>query len=101
MTHYGLVAYIAFYSQANHSGDYMPTITLRLPENRYRLFRKLAEEENRSLANFIETATIRHIEEFEYEDSLEVEELRKNKKLNQCIARGHRDAKHAQGNFVE
>jgi hypothetical protein len=78
----------------------MPTITLRLPENHYRLFRKLAEEENRSLSNFIETATIRHIEESEYADTFEMDEIRRNNELNKSLRRGHRDARLRKGRFV-
>lgn len=79
----------------------MPTITLRLPENRYRLFKKLAEEENRSLSNFIETATVRHIEESEYADSFEMEEIKNNHDLNQSLRKGHGDARLKKGRFVE
>jgi Family of unknown function (DUF6290) len=79
----------------------MPTITLRLPENRYRLFKKLAEEENRSLSNFIETATVRHIEESEYADSFEMEEIKNNHGLNNSLRKGHTDARLKKGRFVE
>jgi hypothetical protein len=79
----------------------MPTITLRLPENRYRLFKKLAEEENRSLSNFIETATVRHIEESEYADSYEMEEIKNNHGLNDSLRKGHADARLKKGRFVE
>lgn len=79
----------------------MPTITLRLPENHYRLFRKLADEENRSLSNFIETATIKHIEESEYADSYEMEEIRKNASLNSSLRKGHADARLNKGRFVD
>jgi hypothetical protein len=79
----------------------MPTVTLRLPENHFRLFRKLAEEENRSLSNFIETATIRHIEESEYADSFEMEEIRRNSGLNRSLRKGHADARLNKGRFVD
>ena len=79
----------------------MPTVTLRLPETHYRLFRKLAEEENRSLSNFIETATIRHIEESEYADPFEMEEIKKNKDLNSSLLRAHKDARLKKGKFVD
>jgi hypothetical protein len=79
----------------------MPTVTLRLPDRYYRLFRKLAEEENRSLSNFIETATIRHIEESEYADSIEMEEIKANKDLNSSIKKGHADARLSKGHFVD
>jgi Family of unknown function (DUF6290) len=79
----------------------MPTITIRLPESHYRLFRKLAEEENRSLSNFIETATIRHIEESEYADSFEMDEIRNNADLNRSLRKGHNDARLKKGRFVD
>ncbi len=79
----------------------MPTVTLRLPESHYRLFRKLAEEENRSLSNFIETATIRHIEETEYADPSELEEIRRNPELRKSIQKGHKDAQKEKGRFVD
>jgi predicted transcriptional regulator len=79
----------------------MPTVTLRLPENHYRLFRKMAEDENRSLSNFIETATIRHIEESEYADRFEMEEIKRNKELDSSIKKGHADATLKKGRFVD
>jgi len=79
----------------------MPTVTLRLPDRYYRLFRKLAEEENRSLSNFIETATIRHIEESEYTDSIEMDEIKSNKSLISSLRKGHTDAKLRKGHFVD
>jgi predicted transcriptional regulator len=79
----------------------MPTVTLRLPDRHYRLFRKLAQEENRSLSNFIETATIRHIEESEYTDSIEMEEIKTNKKLISSLKKGHADARLMKGHFVD
>ena len=79
----------------------MPTVTLRLPENHYRLFRKLAEEENRSLSNFIETATIRHIEETECADPFEMAEIKGNTELNKSIMKGHNDAQNKKGRFVD
>jgi hypothetical protein len=79
----------------------MPTVTLRLPENHYRLFRKMAEDENRSLSNFIETATIRHIEESEYADRFEMEEIKRNKELTTSIKKGHADVALKKGRFVD
>ena len=79
----------------------MPTITLRLPEHHYRLFRKLADEENRSLSNFIETATIKHIEASEYADSYEMDEIRNNTSLNRSLRKGHADARLNKGRFVD
>jgi hypothetical protein len=79
----------------------MPTITLRLPEPHYKLFRKLAEEENRSLSNFIETATIRYIEESENVDSFEMEEIKRNTELTKSLGKAHTDARLKRGKFVD
>jgi aminoglycoside/choline kinase family phosphotransferase len=65
------------------------------------LFRRCAEEENRSLPNFIETAALLHIRETEFVDEFEMGELRRNRTLGLSIRRGHRDAKRRKGRFVQ
>jgi len=77
------------------------TVTLRLNENIYELFRSLAESDNRTLSNFIETSTLRYIEEHEYVDDYEMEEIRKNQQLNRSLKRALKDMKSQKGNFVE
>jgi predicted transcriptional regulator len=77
------------------------TITIRLDDGIYRVFRKLAEEENRTLSNFIETAALRYLEECEDVDEFEMTEIRNNRSLNQSLKRGHADAKQRKGRFVE
>ncbi|MBN1131013.1 MAG: hypothetical protein JXA71_18640 [Chitinispirillaceae bacterium] len=79
----------------------MPTVTLRLPDSHYRLFRKFAEEQNRSLSNFIETATIRHIEQAELANPFEMAEIKGNKEINVSLKRAHKDAQTKKGRFVE
>jgi predicted transcriptional regulator len=77
------------------------TVTLRLDDSLYEIFKKIAEEENRTISNFIETATLRYLEEIELVDEFEMEEIRKNKSLNESIKKGLKDAKAKQGRFVE
>jgi predicted transcriptional regulator len=77
------------------------TITIRLNDSIYNIFKKLAEEENRTLSNFIETAAIRYIEEVEMVDEYEMEEIRNNKSLNQSIKQGLKDAGQKRGRFTE
>ncbi len=77
------------------------TVTLRLGEDTYGLFRRFAEEDNRPLSNFIETATKRYIEEKEFVDEYELAEIRANEPLNLSLRKGHRDAKLKKGRFVE
>jgi uncharacterized protein (DUF1778 family) len=77
------------------------TVTLRLKENIYELFKAMAESDNRTLSNFIETSALRYIEEHEYVDDYEMEEIRKNQQLNRSLKRALKDMKAKKGKFVE
>ncbi len=76
------------------------TVTLRIDEEVYNRFRRLAQHDNRPLSNFIETAALRFVEEHEYVDEFEMAEIRDNTTLNGSIKRGVRDAKAKRGRFV-
>ncbi|MBN1984209.1 MAG: hypothetical protein JW795_21955 [Chitinivibrionales bacterium] len=55
------------------------TVALRLDDSLYTVFKKAALKENRSLANFIETATLSYIEE--YQQAKTVIETKKSRSL--------------------
>lgn len=76
------------------------TVTLRLDEPVYQLFKKVAEGENRPISNFIETAVIRFVQEHESVNEFEMAEIRGNAELNRSLKRGHLDAKNRRGSFV-
>lgn len=76
------------------------TVTLRLKDSVYLRLRTLAERDNRSLSNFIETATLRYLEQEEYADEFEVLEIRQNAALKESIERGLADAAEKRGRFV-
>jgi predicted DNA-binding protein len=76
------------------------TVTLRLPDEHYEVFRRYAESDNRSLSNFIETAALRYINEIEYVDEFDMEEVRANRTLNAIMKRGLRDTHARRGRFV-
>lgn len=76
------------------------TITLRLKDSVYNLLRRLAEQDNRTLSNFIETSTLRYIAEHEYTDEYEMAEIRDNEELNRSLKRGMKDAKLKKGRVV-
>ena len=76
------------------------TVTLRLNENIYKLFRAMAESDNRTLSNFIETSALRYIEEHEYVDDYEMEEIRENQQLNRSLKSAIKDMKSKKGKFV-
>jgi predicted DNA-binding protein len=76
------------------------TVTLRLNEEVYKLFKGLAEHDNRPLSNFIETAALRFVEELEYVDEFEMAEIKNNTSLNRSLKNGLRDAKAKRGRFA-
>ena len=77
------------------------TVTLRLNENIYELFRAMAESDNRTLSNFIETSALRYIKEHEYVDDYEMDEIRDNQQLNRSLTQAFKDMKAKKGKFVE
>ena len=64
------------------------TVTLRLKDSVYKRLRGPAERDNRRLSNFIETATLRYIEQEEYVDEFEMHEIRENQSLSGSIEKG-------------
>ena len=76
------------------------TVTLRLDDPVYRLFKDVAGRENRPISNFIETAVMRFVQEHAAVDEFEMAEIRDNAELNRSLKRGHLDAKHRRGAFV-
>ena len=77
------------------------TITLRLTEENYKKYKKLADRDNRPISNFIETAVKRFIEHNVVVDEFEMEEIRNNVELNKSFKRGFSDMKNKRGRFVE
>ena len=76
------------------------SVTLRIEDRTYRRFRALAQRDNRSLSNFIETAALRYIESEHLTDEFETEEIRGNPELNRSLKRGLKDAKAKRGRRV-
>ena len=60
----------------------------------------MAESDNRTLSNFIETSALRYIEEHEYVDDFEMNEIRSNQQLNRSLKRALKDMKAKKGKFV-
>ncbi len=77
------------------------TVTLRLNENIYSLFKNYADTDNRSLSNFIETSALRYIKEHEYVDEFEMDEISNNVSLQRSLKKAHRDAKARKGRSVK
>ena len=77
------------------------TITLRLSDENYKVYKTLADRDNRPISNFIETAVKRFIELNSFVDDFEMEEIRNNVELNSSLERGLSDMKNQKGRFVE
>ena len=77
------------------------TITLRVADEHYNLFRAFATSDNRNLSNFIENATMQYIQEHEVVDAYEMDAIRSNRSLNLSLKRGVKDAVKRQGRFVD
>jgi len=76
------------------------TVTLRLDMDIYNRFKALAEEDNRPLSNFIETAALRYVEENTFVDEFELTEILANTDLNKSMKQGIKDAIAGRGRFV-
>ena len=76
------------------------TLTLRIDDETYRAFAKRAKAENRSLANFIETAVKEHIRESVFVDDSEMAEILSNEGLVERLKKGSRDARRKKGALI-
>jgi predicted transcriptional regulator len=75
-------------------------VTLRLDDKVYNTFKTIADQENRPLSNFIETAAMRYINEIEFVDEFEMVEINSNTVLKDSMKRGIRDYKKRSGRFI-
>jgi len=76
------------------------TVTLRLDEKSYEVIKQHAQADNRPLSNFIETATLKYIEEIDYVDDYEMENILNDKELLKSLKIGSYDAANKKGRFV-
>ena len=76
------------------------TVTLRINDDTYRSVVKRAKAENRSLANFIETAVKEHIRECDFTDGSEMAEILENEQLVERLRKGSQDARRKRGRII-
>jgi uncharacterized protein (DUF1778 family) len=67
------------------------TITLRIDDETYELIKKAATGERRSIANFIEYATMAFLTEESFVSDDEMEEILKNERLLKNLMQGKAD----------
>jgi predicted transcriptional regulator len=75
------------------------TITIRIDDKKYKMFKSRAEQENRPISNFVETAVLNYLQSTEYADEFEMDEINRNKELRSSILRGVKDVKAGKGRF--
>lgn len=76
------------------------TVTLRIEEGLYKKIKNHAIDENRTLSNFIETATLKYIDEADLVDEFEMEEIASNADLLKRLKKASRDSGQKKGRFV-
>lgn len=76
------------------------TLTMRLDDEIYEAFLRAAEAERRSLANFVETAALRHLQEASFADDAEMAEILSRPQLVKRLKAGSADAKKRRGRLV-
>ena len=75
-------------------------ITLKLNDDVYKKIAFLAKANNRPVSNFIQTMTMEHIEELEFVDDIEMNELENNVNLMTSLQKAHDQVKSKKGRFV-
>jgi hypothetical protein len=76
------------------------TVTLRIEEGSYEKIKEHAIGENRTLSNFIETATLKYIDEVDMVDEFEMEEIASNADLLKRLKKASQDSRQKKGRFV-
>lgn len=75
-------------------------VTIRLGEAEYRRIRAAAQADNRAISNFMETATLRFLDEAEFVDEQEMAAIRADKELLKSLRAGSADIKRGRYRIV-
>ncbi len=75
-------------------------VTVRLSDEDYQKIVTAAKLERRPLSNFMTLMVIKGIEESDYVDGVEMDQILSNKTLMAKLQVGHRDAKQRKGKLV-
>jgi uncharacterized protein (DUF1778 family) len=69
------------------------TITIRLDDKTYKLFKAAANGERRSISNYIENAAFSHLIHEEYVSDEEMKDIYRDKELLKSLSKGLQDIK--------
>ena len=75
-------------------------VTVRLSEEDYRKVAAAAKLDRRPLSNFMTLMVIKGIEESDYVDAVETDQILSDKSLITKLRAGHRDTKQRKGKLV-
>lgn len=77
------------------------TITLRIDDDTYDIFKTAAHAQRRTISNFIEYATLSHVTEEAFVDDHEMVEILKDKELVSSLRKAREDIKKGKYRFVK
>ncbi len=72
-------------------------VTVRLSDEEYRRIAAIAKSERRPISNFMTLMVIKGIEESDYVDAVEMDQITSDKRLMAKLQAGHRDTKNRKG----
>ncbi len=75
-------------------------VTVRLSDEDYRKIAAAAKLERRPLSNFMTLMVIKGVEEGDYVDPIEMDQILSDKGLMTKLQAGHRDAKQHKGKLI-
>jgi len=78
----------------------MKTLTMRVDDSIYELIKLAADGEKRNIANFIEFATLQYLTSSQYVDSVEMNDILKDKELINNLKNGYEDVKNGDYTIV-
>lgn len=71
----------------------MKTITIRIDDDLYNIFKTAAEGEKRTLSNFIEYATVQYLTDESFVSDEEMEDILSDRNLVESLRKGEEDIK--------
>jgi len=84
----------------NKEASMAKVVTVRLSDEDYRKIASVAKLERRPISNFMTLMVVKGIEEGDYVDAVEMNQITSDRRLMARLKAGHRDAKQRKGKFV-
>lgn len=78
----------------------MKTLTIRMSDKDYKMIVKAANNDKRTLSNFMLASTLKSLEKPYYADNEEMQGILNDKTLMEGIKQGHKDAVKKRGRYA-